>query len=405
MAGRAVAQRDDPWILRMLVSSARDHFLTGTDDEAARRVIRSSWRRSQQRLPPDRPAAPIDADDLSDEWGASPLREPVRRLGAALGRMADDGDFVVAVTNPHGKILWSYSDDWMRRRAERVHFVPGGHWDEASMGTNALDLALRTARPQTVFSAEHFASAVEDWVCYAAPIVDGPTRRLLGVLDLSTTWNRAMPVGLRLAEITAAHLSELVAEGLPRPTGITLRVLGRAEVLRDGVAVSLTRRQVEILTILAMHPDGLSLDALHAYLYPDLTASPSTCKAEVSRLRQALGGAISSRPYRITEPVVADHVELERHVRAGNIREAVELFRDELLPDSEAPALVERRHVLTIAVRESVLAAGDPDLLVALGERLPDDLELHERGLAVLPAGDPRRSLLEARRRLAVDGV
>jgi hypothetical protein len=325
----------------------------------------------------------------------------VSRLDPTLTRIAADGDFVVAVTNAHGKILWSHSDRWMRRRAERVHFVPGGRWDEASIGTNALDLALRTARPQTVFSAEHFTSAVQDWVCYAAPIVGGPGRRLLGVLDLSTTWNRAVPVALRLAEIAASHLSQLVTDVLPQSHGIVLRTLGRSEVLRDGVPVCITPRQFEILAILALYPDGLSLEALHAHLYPDLAASPATCKAEVSRLRHALGGAISSRPYRITEPVVADHVELERHLRAGRLGEAVALFHDELLPHSEAPALVERRHLLTVALREAALASGDPDLLVALGERLPDDVELHERGLAHTAPLDPRRSLLEARRRAA----
>ena len=33
----------------------------------------------------------------------------------------------------------------MRRKAETVNFVPGGRWDEASVGTNALAIASRTA--------------------------------------------------------------------------------------------------------------------------------------------------------------------------------------------------------------------------------------------------------------------
>ena len=105
----------------------------------------------------------------------------------------------MAVTDPAARILWTYGGAVMRRKAEKVNFIPGGRWDEASVGTNALDLALRLDHAATVYSAEHFSSCVHGWVCWAAPVHDPRTGRQLGVLDLSTTWDRSHPIGLATA--------------------------------------------------------------------------------------------------------------------------------------------------------------------------------------------------------------
>lgn len=51
------------------------------------------------------------------------------------------------------------------------------------------------------------------------------------------------------------------------------------------IASALTRN---FLT-LALHPEGLSLEALHAHVYGDEPVSVSTLKSEISHLRQHLG--------------------------------------------------------------------------------------------------------------------
>ena len=91
----------------------------------------------------------------------------VESVEAELRRTAEDGDLVLAVTDAQTRILWTYGGRVMRRKAETVNFVPGGRWDDQSVGTNALDLAQRTAEPAMVFSAEHYASIVHNWVCWA----------------------------------------------------------------------------------------------------------------------------------------------------------------------------------------------------------------------------------------------
>ncbi len=126
----------------------------------------------------------------------------------------------------------------------------------------------------------------------------------LGVVDLSTTWDRTHPIGLATARV----LARLIETAMPLsaanpmlveergPTGLQLRLLGNAEATLDGSRLLLNRRQTEILAILALHPDGLSLDRLHALVYGDQAVTLSTLKAEVSHLRAALGGQLRRAP-------------------------------------------------------------------------------------------------------------
>src|SRR5215472_15775479 len=119
-----------------------------------RTEIASSWARSARHVSPDVTEALLAGDDDTTRavWESSPLSGTVRCLEAELRAAADDGDLVVAVTDPSARILWTHGGRVMRRAAERVNFVPGGRWDEASVGTNALDLALRLDCSATVYS-------------------------------------------------------------------------------------------------------------------------------------------------------------------------------------------------------------------------------------------------------------
>src|SRR6266545_1990526 len=143
----------------------------------ARRQLFTAWERyvstnrpARTELPPPeglRPEIISSWERSSDQVTAGvALIEPQLRLAA------EDGGLVVAVTDPGARILWTCEGSVMRRRAHGVNFVPGGRWDESSVGTNALDLALRIDAPATVYAAEHFSSWVHDWTCWAAPVHD-----------------------------------------------------------------------------------------------------------------------------------------------------------------------------------------------------------------------------------------
>ena len=346
--------------------------------------------------PVRRAEAPLDDEsELRAAWEGSPLQVAVSRVEDELRRTADDGDLVVAVTDPATRILWTYGGRLMRRAAESVNFVAGGRWDEASIGTNALALANRTGQAASVFSAEHFAPAVHNWVCWAAPVVDPVSGAQLGVVDLSTTWERTHPVGLA----TARLLARLVEQALPRtdhahPTGIRaaappvcgrgldVRLLGGAAVHLDGRQLSLTRRQTEIVALLATHPEGLGLDRLHALLYGDKPVSFSTLKAEVSHLRGSLGGAVASRPYRLSLPVQLDTARVLERVAEGDVDGAVAAYAGELLPGTDSPALIELGEYVAVAVREALLRDPRPATVLRYSERSPYDTEVLERSLA-----------------------
>jgi hypothetical protein len=361
---------------------------------ALRPEVADSWQRSLPTVDPGRTFAPVAEGGAADpRWARSPLHDPVDRLAADLRSIAEDAGFVAAVTDESGTILWTCGGRVMQRQAERVNFAPGGRWDESAMGTNALSLALRTGRPSTVFSAEHLVSALHGWVCYCAPI-RRPDGRILGVLDLSTTWDRSHPLALSTVRALASAVEAGLPPEHPGPTGgLQLRCLGRADASRAGLPLRLPPRRLEILTLLALEPDGFTADRLHIALYGDRPVAAATVKAELSHLRRALGGAVAARRYRLTEPVDCDAVAVLRALGRGDTAGALRHYTGPLLPQSEAPGIVEHRVCLEVAVRSAVLAAADPGPALRYGELAPYDAEVHEHALRILPSADARRSI------------
>lgn len=404
-------------------------FTEGERPRGVRPVVLRSWERCRH-VPLSLDQAPL-AGDAPARWRQSPAGRASAAIADELTAAAVDGDFVAAVTDAEGTIVWTAGGRTMRRRAEQVAFVPGGRWDEAAVGTNALGLALREDRPATVWSAEHYAPIVHDWVCYSAPVHDPATGTVAGVVDLSTTWRRATPLALTTVSALARLFDQALRLGpsaspgrglerAGRPAGggllavtrarpdadigddaddeaLRLRVLGDAAVTLDGATLPLPPRQLDLLAVLALAPGGLSLEALHDRLHGDRPISPATTKAEVSHLRRALGPHLAGRPYRLVGPVAADHVEVLDALRDGRVADAIALYRGPLLPLSDAPAIVEHRHLVDAAVRNAAIAAGEVGGLARLAERMPHDPYLHECLVTRLPAGDPRRALAQAR--------
>ncbi len=370
-------------------------------------------------------AAPVDLEppEALERWDASPIRRSGVGLEEQLTRAASASDMIAAVTDEQGRILWSAGGASMRRSAERVGFVPGGRWDEASAGTNALGLALRTRSVATVFSAEHWCDAVRDWACWSAPVIDR-SGQCLGVIDLSGRWDTASP----LAEITVATLGRLVSEHLPEhptvdgdgerphpppgarphtvvpdgdavgrhderatsdlPPTLRLSVLGGAGATFGGRPLRIGHRQIELLLALAVE-GPCSLDRLQGLVYGDRPVSPATTKADLSHLRKQLGGAIASRPYRLTVPVEIDALQVRRHVDAGELSAASGIYRGSLLPDSEAPFAADLRHVIDVCLRESLLDDGGAQELLDFAAVHPYDVLVLERAVERSGGGGP----------------
>ncbi|MFD0360732.1 transcriptional regulator [Nocardia sp. GCM10030253] len=361
-----------------------------------RAEVARSWQRSLHTVDPGRTGAP-GLDDVGDRWSESSLRAPITELAGQLRSIAEEAGYVAAVTDESGTILWSCGDRAVRRQAEQVNFAPGGCWDESHMGTNGLSLALHDDRPTTVFSAEHLVAALHGWVCYSAPI-HAPDGRQVGVLDLSSSWNRSHPAVMTSvrALVTAVETMLRAAAPSSKP-GVRLECLGAARLLREGRPVPLPPRQLEILALLALEPDGFTPEQLHAAVYGDRPVSTNTLKADVSHLRRTTGGEITNRRYMLTGALSCDAVDLLAAIAAGDATSALWLYRGPLLPGSDTPGVVEWRAYLDVGVRTVVLASDRAEHAVALGERVPDDIEVHEHALRLLPADDVRRAVVAAR--------
>ena len=328
----------------------------GDEVEAlVRPEILTSWTRSEAAIPIDVKEAPLaDEAEIAAIWRDSPLQTAVENVEQDLRRTAEDGDLVIAVTDADTRILWTYGGRVMRRKAETVNFVAGGRWDDESVGTNALDLANRLAEPAMVFSAEHYASIVHNWVCWAAPVHDPVTGAKLGVIDLSTTWDRTHPIGLATARVMARLIESAMPRSAHHPSalsdvtrdpGLVMTLLGTAETYLDGQRLLLNRRQTEVLALLALHPEGLSLEQLHAMLYGDQAITFSTLKAEVSHLRAALGGQLGSRPYRLLMPIATDVEHVLALLRRGEVARGRRRLRRRPAARHQLPGALRARRV------------------------------------------------------------
>ena len=236
------------------------------------------------------------------------------------------------------------------------------------------------------------------WVCYAVPLTDPRTGDVHGVLDLSTTWDRAHPLMMTTAGVLGRLVTSAGLEQPPAPAGpLDLTVLGGWQVRLGGAALVLPHRQIEVLVLLALHPGGLSLEKLHARLYGDAPVSTATLKAEVSHLRTALGGGIGSRPYRLTVPVDSDLQRMLRALDRGDVRTAVVGSGGPLLPGSESPDVAEWREYVEVALRGAVLGWGEVDVVLAHADYHPYDEQLQQHLVEVLPPGDPRLPAAQAR--------
>ena len=162
-----------------------------------------------------------------------------------------------------------------------------------------------------------------------------------------------------------------------------LATLGRTPCSRSApLPLAVTRRQLELLTVLSLHPEGLNLDELAGKVYGDQPVSPSTVKAELSHLRHALGGRIGSRPYRLLGRVESDHGAVLEALVAGDLVAAVAAYGGTLPAVSASPEIEALRHHLEVALRDAVLASGDGTLLRALSQRCWDDVELQRAAVA-----------------------
>ena len=171
-------------------------------------------------------------------------------------------------------------------------------------------------------------------------------------------------------------------------------VLGQSTVELDGVLLDLSPKQLEIIVLLAKHPEGLSGEALLLELYGE-TGGYGNLKALISRLRRTL--PIESQPYRLSLDHTTDFQEFQHFLRQGKLEEAIRLYAGPLLEHSQAPGIETLRNHLEQHLRAAAESTDDPQLLFQLAERLGEDLEVWEKTLGSTSRTDPRHPYVLSR--------
>ena len=366
------------------------------------------------------------------------LARTLRRLGrlrealayAALARLEDAG--------PYALLEWA----WLALLSEEtpslpelLHLVePLASREGPALYARFLMAHLRLLQGEQELARAYFLKALEEAPPPALPYLAPARVRLLGgealpLLQAAWPWAGEEPTRslVHLAEGLLQEDREAVAQALPRllegageealrallflgeahpllgelsqrgrwflwPTAALphLQVLGEARL--DSQPLPL--RQAELLVLLLARPEGWTGEALALALYGE--ANGPTLRMEIHRLRQR-GQNILARPYRLQNALRADFLEVRAALQRGDLKEALQIYRGPLLPQSGAPAVEELRQELEEALRQAVLASRDPEALLLLAEHLGEDLELWEALLESLPPQDPRRPFVLAR--------
>ena len=347
--------------------------------------IHSSWQRSRTaEIPQGRSAAPMLP---VAKQAPNALQQALTHCAEDLKHIAQQSSMVVAVGDVGSTIIWTASSQQMQSAAESVHFMEGGQWKEELVGTNALALSLKTQQSSCVFSNEHYMASIHDWVCYAAPILDPYSKQILGVIDLSTTWKNHNSLGLLAAERCASIIQSALQEQYKQQ--LYIRAFSASQVLFNGKVLVMTPRQIEILTILALCPQGMTLDTLHQALYGERKVSIGTLKAEMSQLRDVLGGMLGSRPYRILANVEADFLLAEQALDAGYTESALKLCSGVFLAKTESPFLCAWRDCLESRLSDAIFKANETDVLLRHVARFPEAIDAVERLIELMPKQHP----------------
>ncbi|HEY3000895.1 MAG TPA: GAF domain-containing protein, partial [Kribbellaceae bacterium] len=186
--------------------AAHEQFVTSHSvPSIVRPVVAASWRRSaavgagldSSRLPALRAGDAFDAHRAQH-----PLTILLPLFRDLLGGAACEEDFLFAVADADGTLLWVDGNRAPRTRAERMHFVEGAVWSEAEVGTNAPGTALAVDDAVQIYATEHYNAVVQPWSCCAVPVHDADGR-LIGVIDVTGNDLVASPQSLALVRATA----------------------------------------------------------------------------------------------------------------------------------------------------------------------------------------------------------
>lgn len=171
---------------------------------------------------------------------------------------------------------------------------------------------------------------------------------------------------------------------------VFISAFDKGELVINGVPQHITKQAIETLVVLALNPQGLTPDELRACLSPNVTVN--NAKVAVSRVRKLVG--VTRGPYQLESEYRLDLDVVWEHLRAGRVLRALEIARGQVLPWSDAVAVVRAREELEEALRAAVLASNDNEVMAAAVESMPYDAVVQAHARKRLKGHDARKHML-----------
>jgi len=115
----------------------------------------------------------------------------LRAAEPVIGSLSDElgpCGYGIILTDARGNVLRLYGGRDIKMRLEKIELRPGGRWNEASTGTNAIGTAIADRRPIQMMAAEHFCDGWQGLMCTAAPVHAPETGDIIGVLDITSPY-------------------------------------------------------------------------------------------------------------------------------------------------------------------------------------------------------------------------
>ena len=189
------------------------HFIdTGIILPGVRPEIAESWIRSRsyhvdinkakaKQLP--RPAL----DKLRSQYAA--IIDVVMPVMEHMHELVRDTENLISLHTPDGYMLACCGDEYYNNNNDCA-FILGVKWDEQSIGTNGVSLAVRLRSPVQVYGAEHYAKFQQRGTCSAAPIM-GENGSILGVINIAGYNNTGSSHTLGLVTLAAFYVEKQLA--------------------------------------------------------------------------------------------------------------------------------------------------------------------------------------------------
>jgi DNA-binding CsgD family transcriptional regulator len=319
---------------------ARERFVSTTQlDGQVREEIAASWRRSVSHgIMPDRLSVPYqrEVDGGRLEGAARPvadqLSEDLAGTGVSLV-LADEQALIIARRVP---------DRELRPQFDRIPLVPGCHFGEESIGTNAVGMALRQESAALVAGEEHFTDGLASLMCSAAPIIDPATGRVLGAVGLTTRAQDDSSLMVPFVRRAAREVEQRLVEGISVADRVLFEHFLRARRRAKGPLVSVNERTMHANTAAA----GLTSAADRAPLWDWAAGVLASAAPAASVLRLASGTAVTAwaRPVRDGDLLAGALVRLDPEpvspagLAGGPARDGVAFGWESLTPTERSVA-------------------------------------------------------------------